>query len=88
MMMVYMLGNNIKARLLATGTFEVTVNGKLVWSALEKKRTPSWPEILFALQEAGLERVDGADDESMFPSGWAAKKNVDASIDSGDVDSL
>eukprot|EP00041_Stephanoeca_diplocostata_P019663 m.427546 g.427546 ORF g.427546 m.427546 type:complete len:255 (-) comp21363_c1_seq3:541-1305(-) len=70
MAVLYFLGKRLQNYILGTGGFEVTVDGKLIWSMRTSGRIPSWQELLFQLQEAGLPTVEGADDESKFTSGW------------------
>jgi hypothetical protein len=79
-MFVYYISNMAQDRILTSGAFEVTVNSKSVWSTPEKGRAPTWQELLWQLEEAGLPHVDGADDEANWPSGWREAKATDPSI--------
>eukprot|EP00043_Microstomoeca_roanoka_P005707 m.57434 g.57434 ORF g.57434 m.57434 type:complete len:126 (+) comp13083_c0_seq1:150-527(+) len=43
--MSFFLTNMVKQSLLATGAFEVSLNGETIFSKLETGRLPSWPEL-------------------------------------------
>ena len=79
-MVVYYGTNLAQDRLLSSGAFEVTVNAKSVWSTADKGRAPTWQELLWQLEEAGLPHVDGADGEANWPSGWRDAKATDPTI--------
>ena len=79
-MAIYYVSTMAQDRLLASGAFDVTVDGKSVWSTADKGRQPSWQELIWQLEEAGLPRVDGADAETNWPSGWRDAKPTDPSV--------
>lgn len=49
------IANNIAQGMIATGAFEVTLNGQIIHSKLATGRMPSLPELHRGLSEAGLE---------------------------------
>ena len=54
------MANNVAAQLVATGAFEIEVNGLLVFSKLEKGRLPNLHDIHNGLQQLGLEPLGKA----------------------------
>jgi selT/selW/selH-like putative selenoprotein len=46
--------NSIAHNMLATGAFEIEYNGHLLFSKLEAKRMPNFPEIVSGLKRAGF----------------------------------
>lgn len=74
-MVLYYLSNMAQDRITASGSFDVAVNDKSVWAtAAQDRRVPSWQELLWHLEEAGLPRVPGADDIANWPAGWQDTK--------------
>lgn len=67
---VYVFGAQAIELPLHTGDFEVAYNGKEVWSARQRGRLPSWPELIAGLEAVGLPQVANADDAAQFPAGW------------------
>jgi len=49
--MLFFLGNLVETQLISTGAFEVSLNGELIWSKLEKGRVPQPRELLQLIQE-------------------------------------
>ena len=47
--------NIMSGQLINTGAFEVTLNGRPVWSKIETGRFPQLPELISELKAAGLE---------------------------------
>lgn len=80
LMLTYYLTNMIRDRIITSGAFDVDVNEKSVWSLSQNGRPPTWQELLWNLEEAGLPRVDGADDEANWPAGWNQVKQTDTGI--------
>ena len=48
--------NSIATNLVATGAFEVTLNGQPIFSKLEAKRMPTLDELVRNLERAGMKR--------------------------------
>ena len=48
---MYFLCNTIEQQLMATGAFEITMDGQHLWSKLESGRLPSLPELFSMLEE-------------------------------------
>ncbi len=51
----FLVGNMIQSNLLQTGTFEIKVDGKLVFSKLESNRMPNMQEIVEIFRIEGIE---------------------------------
>jgi len=47
--------NIMSGQLINSGAFEVTLNGKPVWSKIESGRFPQMPELVEALRASGLQ---------------------------------
>eukprot|EP00056_Hartaetosiga_gracilis_P006472 m.96940 g.96940 ORF g.96940 m.96940 type:complete len:74 (+) comp12479_c0_seq1:378-599(+) len=50
----FFLARTISTNIAATGAFEISVDGELIWSKLERGRVPSWNEIAALLSEKGV----------------------------------
>ena len=48
------MANNVAAQMVATGAFEIVVNGELVFSKLQTGRLPSAAEIVDGMARLGL----------------------------------
>lgn len=48
--------NSVANSFLATGAFEVSIDGELVFSRLQQQRFPTGAEVMEALQQRGLKR--------------------------------
>jgi hypothetical protein len=79
-MVVYYISNMLQDRIIASGSFDVAVNNKAVWSTAEKGRVPSWQELLWQLEEAGLPRISGADDAANWPVAWQDTKAAEPPV--------
>ena len=51
------IANNIGNGMLSTGAFEVYYNGELIFSKLKTGQVPRVEDIIYALEAAGLERL-------------------------------
>jgi len=67
-LMTFFLCNMVETQLISSGAFEVTVNGKLVWSKLEVGNPPQPQELLSLVQQTLGEhsRRVGAQSENDF----------------------
>jgi selT/selW/selH-like putative selenoprotein len=50
--MTYYVGNMIVQNLSNTGAFEVTLNGKLVWSKIQEGGLPTWDVLVHKMNAA------------------------------------
>lgn len=48
------MGNNVAAQMVATGAFEISVDGKLIFSKLESGRMPNAHDVTKGLADLGL----------------------------------
>jgi selT/selW/selH-like putative selenoprotein len=51
---IFFLGNGIQANLLQSGAFEMSIDGKLVFSKLSTHRMPQMQEIVAILEAEGI----------------------------------
>merc|ERR1740123_465628 len=54
-MFVWMVGNEVQSKLVYTGAFEIFLEGKLLWSSLQKSHLPETGDIVLAFHGAGVE---------------------------------
>lgn len=47
---LWIFGNSLSQMLVNTGAFEISYNGKLLYSSIEMKRLPSYDELVSAIQ--------------------------------------
>lgn len=50
-LIIFFLCNAVEQQLMATGAFEITIDGEHLWSKLESGRLPSLPEVFSMLEE-------------------------------------
>ena len=84
-MFAYYLGTIAQDRIVATGQFDVTVDGHDAWSTGTPPSSPppTWQQLLWKLEALGLPRIAGADDTANWPSGWQDVKEADTTAVGG-----
>lgn len=58
-MFVWMVGNAVRCKLVYTGVFEIFLEGKLLWSSLQKSHLPETGDIVLAFHGAGVDILNG-----------------------------